>query len=196
MTYREYIQLLRDDHARFIRDGNRPSYIVAYLKYESFRFTVWFRFGSWIKSKRSIIAKLCMPLIILIYKHLEHKFTIQLPLGTKIGGGLRFPHYGSIVIAESAVIGRNVTIHNDVTIGRSFGGRLAGCPIIGDSVVIFAGSKLMGNINIGSHTIIGANSVVNKSFPSNVVCAGCPAKVISSDSSNCFDNYWKRIYCL
>jgi serine O-acetyltransferase len=53
-------------------------------------------------------------------------------------------------------------------------------PKIKDNVVIFAGAKLIGNINVGEHSIIGANSVVNKNVPSNSVVAGVPAKIIKN----------------
>ena len=53
-----------------------------------------------------------------------------------------------------------------------------GAPVIGNNVYISPGAKLFGGIMIGDNVIIGANAVVNKSFPSNVVIAGCPAKIV------------------
>lgn len=141
------------------------------------------------------MAKCLYAITWIIYKHQEHKLGIQLPLGTKVGGGLRFPHYGSIVIAQSAIIGKNATIHNGVTIGRSFNEKCEGCPSIGDNVVIFAGAKLFGSIEIGNNVVIGANSVVNKNAPERSVLAGIPAKIISPDSSQCFNHYWSKAFC-
>ena len=51
-------------------------------------------------------------------------------------------------------------------------------PIIGDNVFIGAGAKILGDITIGDNCVIGANSVVVKSVPSNSIVAGVPAKVL------------------
>jgi serine O-acetyltransferase len=95
---------------------------------------------------------------------------------TKIGSGFYIEHYGGIFIAPTAVIGRNCTIFQGVTIGAGLGGRKAG--VIGDNVVICAGAKVIGDIVVGDNVIIGANSVVTKNVEANTVVAGIPAVVI------------------
>lgn len=85
-------------------------------------------------------------------------------------------------------IGKNVSIHQGVTIGRVFAGKNAGVPTIGDNVVIFAGAKLLGRINIGD------NAVVIKDVPANCIVAGAPAKVISEDSRKCFNKQWGEVF--
>lgn len=45
-------------------------------------------------------------------------------------------------------------------------------------------------MNIGNNVVIGANAVVTNDIPANAVACGIPAKVISEDSSKCFDEYW------
>lgn len=128
------------------------------------------------------------------YKHIQHKTGIQVPIGTQIGEGLKFFHHDCIIIAQSSKIGKNVSIHQGVTIGRVFAGPMAGVPTIGDGVVIFAGAKVLGNIRIGDGVVIGANAVVTKDVPDNCVAAGVPAKLISQDSSKCFDKYWGEVF--
>lgn len=98
------------------------------------------------------------------------------------------------MIAGSAVIGECCTIHQGVTIGRTFSGKKVGVPILEDHVVIFPGAKVIGNIKIGSHVVIGANAVVVEDIPANCVVAGVPAKIISYDSSKCFDGVWKKVH--
>ena len=112
------------------------------------------------------------------YKHIEHKTGIQVPLGTQIEEGLRFFHHDCIIIAQSVKIGKNASIHQGVTIGRVFAGPYAGVPTIGDSVIIFAGAKILGNIHIGDGAVIGANAVVTKDVPPYAIVGGVPAKVI------------------
>ena len=95
-----------------------------------------------------------------------------------------FCHFSCIVIAQSVNIGKNVSIHQGVTIGRIFNGKYSGVPTIGDNVVIFSGAKVLGNIQIGDNAVIGANAVV----------AGVPAKIISTDSSKCFNQEWGKYF--
>lgn len=91
------------------------------------------------------------------------------------GPGLKLNHWGTIVISPATRIGSNARINVCVNIGLKDG--LA--PTIGDNVYIGPGAKLFGGINIGNNVKIGANSVLNKSFPDNVTVAGVPARIIN-----------------
>ena len=128
------------------------------------------------------------------YKHVEHKTGIQVPIGIQIGEGLKFFHHDCIIIAQTVKIGKNASIHQGVTIGRVFAGPYAGVPTIGDSVVIFAGAKILGNIHIGDGAVIGANAVVTKDVPANAVVAGVPARIISENSNHCFIKEWGEMF--
>lgn len=77
-----------------------------------------------------------------------------------------FPHglYG-IIVSHNAVIGKNVTIYHQVTIGEG----KDGAPIIGDGVLIGAGAKIIGKVHVGNRAKIGAGCVVNKDIPENAV---------------------------
>ena len=85
-----------------------------------------------------------------------------------------FCHYGTLVVNKKAYIGANYRIH----VGVNIGGTDEGVPMIGDNAYIGPGAKIFGNIIIGNNVSIGANAVVNKSFPDNVIIAGVPAKII------------------
>jgi serine O-acetyltransferase len=104
-----------------------------------------------------------------------------------IGEGLQIYHPHDIVIGVGAVVGRNETIFNGVTLGGSAIQLREGdgsaevnsyYPTIGDNVTIYPGAKIVGPVTIGSSSIIGANAVVNESFPENSIVAGVPAKLI------------------
>lgn len=101
---------------------------------------------------------------------------VELHPETKIGSGFYIEHYGNIFIAPTAVIGRNCTVFQGVTIGADFNGHKAAR--IGDNVIIGAGAKIIGDIVVGSNVWIGANAVVTKSIEDNAVAAGVPAVVI------------------
>ena len=170
-------------------------FLFSYLVKESFMMSVWFRLGTFFMSKESAIYRPLYYFAKIGHRHMQHKTGIQLPIGTKVGEGLKFFHHDCIIIAQSAIIGKNASIHQGVAIGRVFGGPNAGVPTIGDGVVIFAGAKLLGNISIGDGAVIGANAVVTKDVPANCVVAGIPAKVISEDSNKCFNKEWGECFC-
>lgn len=113
---------------------------------------------------------------------------IQIPLYAKIGKGLSIKHYSGIVINGYATIGECCTIFQDVTIGRSFFGECEGVPQIGNNVILFPGSKVIGGITIGNNVVIGANAVVTSDIPNNSVVVGAPAKVVSNNVKQYFNN--------
>lgn len=96
-----------------------------------------------------------------------------------IGPGFFLPHCIGIVIGHEVIAGSNLELFQNVTIGsnrKEQNGRFM--PVIGDNVSIGSGAVVVGPITIGDNVQIGANSYVDKDIPSNVVVAGCPAKII------------------
>ena len=107
-------------------------------------------------------------------------FGIEIGLRCDIGEGLYLPHTVGTVIGATA-IGRNAVIFQGVTLGAKtidIGYHKDQRPLIGDSVVIGSGAKVLGGIIVGNNVTIGANAVVTKSLPDNVVAVGVPAKII------------------
>lgn len=87
----------------------------------------------------------------------------------------KFPHgINGIFISDKAVIGHNVVIFHQVTIGSNTisGSKTLGSPEIGDEVYIGCGAKIIGKVQIGNNSRIGANAVVVSDIPENstVVC--------------------------
>ena len=113
---------------------------------------------------------------------LSRKLGFSIPENV-FGPGLAIVHYGTIVVNSKAKIGANCRLHPSTCIGASGGSSKA--PLIGDNVYIGPGAKIFGPIKIGDFTAIGANAVVNKSFPKgSCTIAGVPAKVISDNTSS------------
>ena len=196
MKWKDCKRLIITDLRREI-GGGKISFITLLYNYmfkESFKVSVWLRLGSYFKSNNNAVSRILFYVTKVYYKHIEHKTGIQVPIGTQIGEGLKFFHHGCIIVAQSAVIGKNVSIHQGVTIGRAFAGKYAGVPVIGDSVVIFSGAKIIGNVKVGNGAVIGANAVVTKDVPENAVVAGAPAKIISDDSRKCFTEQWGKAF--
>ena len=116
------------------------------------------------------------------FRRLSIKLGFSIPINV-FGPGLAILHYGTIVVNSGARIGSNCRIHTGVNIGAQLGSGGA-VPKIGHNCYIAPGAKLFGAIEIGDNTAIGANAVVNKSFPEgNVTLGGIPAKVISDKST-------------
>ena len=93
------------------------------------------------------------------------------------GPGLYITHGGPIVVNPKARIGKNCVINICVNIGHNYDG--GGAPQIGDNCFVGPGAKLFGDIVIGDNVKIGANAVVNKSFPEgNCTLVGVPARKV------------------
>ena len=107
----------------------------------------------------------------------SHKMAVKLSFSIPInvfGEGLSIAHYGPIIVNAKARIGKNCRIHVGVNIGE--GGVDACAPQIGDNCYLGPGAKLFGGIVLGDNVKVGANAVVNKSFPTgNCTLVGVPA---------------------
>ncbi|HOI25984.1 MAG TPA: serine acetyltransferase [Paludibacteraceae bacterium] len=197
MTYGEFCDLLSNDFERFIDAGSsssKMSFVVKIFFSATFSQVFLFRLGSYLNTKNNLFAKIFNLPVKFLYEMKQRSTGIQLPLNTEIDGGVRFFHYNCVIIAKSTVVGKNCSIHQGVTLGRVFNGEKAGCPVIGNNVVIFPGAMVIGNIRVGDHSVIGANAVVVNDVPDGCVVGGVPAKVLSYDSHTCFDEEWSRIF--
>ncbi len=107
-------------------------------------------------------------------------YGIDIHPGARIGRGIMIDHAHSIVIGETAVVGDNVSMLHSVTLGGT--GKQDGDrhPKIGDEVLIGAGAKVLGNIEVGSRSRIAAGSVVLDPVPEACTVAGVPAKVVGA----------------
>ena len=105
-------------------------------------------------------------------------FGIDIHPAARIGIGIMFDHGTGIVIGETAAVGDNCSILHNVTLGGT--GKEGGDrhPKIGESVMIGAGAKVLGNITVGKCCRIAAGSVVLADVPPNTTVAGVPAKTI------------------
>jgi len=116
------------------------------------------------------------------YRVLARKLGFSIPINV-FGPGLSIAHYGTIVVNGAARVGANCRLHVCTNIGTT-AGKDVEAPKIGDNCYIAPGVKIYGDINLGDNVVIGANAVVNKSFPDgNLTLGGIPAKVISPKSS-------------
>lgn len=113
----------------------------------------------------------------------QYRYGISIPYNTQIGAGLYIGHFGGIIINCEVQMGSNCNLNHEVTVGKSYGGKNPGTPMVGDNVYFGPGCKVIGGINIGSHVAIGANCVVTDDVPDKGVVVGIPGKIISYKGS-------------
>jgi serine O-acetyltransferase len=106
---------------------------------------------------------------------------IEIHPAAKIGRGLFIDHGSGVVIGETAEVGDHVTMYQGVTLGGTGFARGKRHPTIGDEVMIGAGSKLLGPIEVGAKSKIGANSVVIHDVPPNSTVVGNPGHPVRVD---------------
>jgi serine O-acetyltransferase len=151
-----------------------PDYILRFIRILRY-YEYWLN-----NSSRGIRAKVLRKYYLYFYKKYSLKLGFTIPPNV-FGPGLRIPHYGTIIVHPLAKVGKNCVIQAGVNIGVNRGG----VPAIGDDVYIGPGAKIFGEITIGNRVAIGANTVVNKSFPQNdITIAGVPAKIIRNEKAD------------
>ena len=103
----------------------------------------------------------------LIYNKLRTKYGLDIHPQVIIGGGLKIVHLGGIVIHRKAIIGNNLTILNNVTIGQKNRKDSIKVPILGDNIFLSVFSTLIGDIKVGDNVVIGAHCLVRKDVETN-----------------------------
>lgn len=169
----EIREAIRDDlKAVKERDPACVSYVHCFLNFKGFQAVQAHRVAHKLWSQgRTVMA-------LLIQSRVSEIFAVDIHPGAKIGKGIVIDHATGVVIGETAVVGDNVTILHNVTLGGT--GKVSGDrhPKIGDGVFLGAGAKVLGNIRIGDGAKIGAGSVVLKEVPSRATAVGNPARLI------------------
>lgn len=106
---------------------------------------------------------------------------IEIHPGAKIGENFFIDHGSGVVIGETTIIGNDVTLYQGVTLGGVSTKKEKRHPTLGSNIVVGAGAKVLGNIEIGDYVQIGANSVVVKDVPSGSTVVGIPGRIIKMD---------------
>jgi serine O-acetyltransferase len=111
---------------------------------------------------------------------------IEIHPGAQIGKNLVIDHGMGVVIGETAVVGNDVRIYHQVTLGGTALTRSKRHPTIKDRAVIGAGAKILGNITIGESARIGANAVVLSDVPDNATVVGVVGRILSKQESDTY----------
>ncbi len=125
------------------------------------------------------IHSIGVPFFPRLISHLARFLTgVEIHPGAKIGTGVFIDHGMGVVIGETAEVGDYSLIYQGVTLGGT--GKESGKrhPSLGKNVVVGAGAKVLGNLNIGNNVRIGAGSVVLRDVPSDCTVVGIPGRVV------------------
>lgn len=181
-AYRECPDLVNcaalDIIAVVTRDPAVSHYSTPLLYLKGFHALQAYRIANWLwKNQRYALA-------VYIQNQVSATCQVDIHPAANIGHGIMLDHATGIVIGETAVIGNDVSILQNVTLGGT--GKDSGDrhPKVGHGVMIGAGAKILGNIPIGDGSKIGAGSVVLQPIPAQSTSAGVPAKIIGRTNTN------------
>ncbi len=115
-----------------------------------------------------------------LISHLGRALTgIEIHPCAQIGEKFFIDHGMGVVIGETTVIGNNCHLYQGVTLGGTSTKRAKRHPTLGDGVVVGAGAKIIGAVNIGDGAKIGAGSVVVTNVPPNATVVGVPGHIVA-----------------
>jgi len=163
-----------DIQAYFDRDPACDRFIMPVLYFKGFHAIQTHRLAHWLwgKGRRDFAYYL--------QSRSSAVFQCDINPNARIGRGIFLDHATGFVVGETAVIDDDVSILHDVTLGGTGKENEDRHPKIRSGVMIGAGAKILGNIEIGKCARIAAGSVVIHPVPNNVTVAGVPAKVVGT----------------
>jgi serine O-acetyltransferase len=158
--------------ATYDRDPATNRFIEPVLYFKGFHAIQTFRLAHWLWAKgRKDFAYY-------LQSRSSAVFQCDIHPAARIGRGIFLDHATGLVAGETAVIGDDVSMLHDVTLGGTGNENGDRHPKIGHGVMIGAGAKILGNIEVGHCARIAAGSVVLKPVPHNTTVAGVPARVV------------------
>lgn len=120
------------------------------------------------------------PLALYFQSLASEVFGVDIHPAARIGCGILLDHATSFVVGETAIIEDDVSILHEVTLGGTGKETGARHPVVRSGVLIGAGAKILGRVEIGQGAKIGAGSVVLKDVPPHTTVAGVPAVVVGA----------------
>jgi serine O-acetyltransferase len=161
--------------AVFDRDPAARNYLEVVLLYAGLQALVMHRIAH-------ALYRVRIPFLPRWLSQVSRFFTgIEIHPAAQIGDGLFIDHGMGVVIGETSVVGKNVTLYQGVTLGGTGKEKGKRHPNIGDNVVIGTGAKVLGNITVGENSYIGANAVVLRDVPPNATVVGVPGHITRQD---------------
>jgi serine O-acetyltransferase len=147
-------------------------YFKGFHALQSYRIAHWL----WLEGREA--------LALFMQSRISELFAVDIHPAARIGKGIMIDHATGVIIGETAVVGDNVSMLHEVTLGGTGKERGDRHPKVGNGVLIGAGAKILGNVKIGEGAKIAACSVVLKDVPPRSTVAGIPARVIGHPAAD------------
>ncbi|WP_213981323.1 serine acetyltransferase [Sphingomonas sp. dw_22] len=179
--------LLAADLYRYAGRVSFGAFVRHYAFTPGYKYTVLMRTCGWLKLKPMKGFGL-FPIVKLLLLRARYKYGFAIPEYTEIGPGLFLNRFGGFYFHGDTVIGTNVNVTHGVVLGYMNRGARRGAPVIGDRTFLGSGAKVIGGIEIGADSAVGANAVVTKDVPPRGVVGGIPAKLLSDQGSDGYIN--------
>jgi len=165
-------QVRNDIEAVNERDPACPHALCPVLYFKGFQALTCYRIG------HHLLARGRTDMALYLQSLISEVFAVDIHPAARIGSGILLDHATSFVAGETALIENDVSILHEVTLGGTGKERGDRHPKIRHGVLIGAGAKLLGNIEIGEGAKIGAGSVVLSDVPPHSTAVGVPARVV------------------
>lgn len=161
-----------DLHALKSRDPACLNYLHGLLNMKGFHALETYRIAHslWLRNRKELAFALS--------NKASAVFCVDIHPAARIGSGVMLDHGSGIVIGETAVVDDNVSMLQNVTLGGTGKERGNRHPKVRCGVMIGVGAKILGNIEIGTMSKIGAGSVVLEEVPPHCTVAGVPARIV------------------
>jgi len=165
--------LLREDVVCvFARDPAARSTLEVLLTYPGVHAVMLHRLAHWLWCNNWKLAARCLAFFARWWTH------IDIHPGATIGRRFFIDHGAGVVIGETAEIGDEVTLYHGVTLGGTSWNPEKRHPTLGHGVLVGAGAKILGPVQIGDHVRVGANSVVIEDVPAYCTVVGIPGRIV------------------
>ena len=161
-----------DLRVTFERDPACKGYLQPFLFFKGFQALQTHRIAHWLwRGGRETLA-------FHLQSRVSELFQLDIHPAAHLGRGLFIDHGTGIVIGETAVVGDEVSMLHGVTLGGTGAHRGDRHPKVGRGVLIGAGAKVLGAIEIGDYAKIASGSVVLRPVPAHCTAAGVPARLV------------------
>ncbi len=166
-----------DLSAVFQRDPACHSYLQAFLFFKGFHALQSYRVAHylWLQGRKTMA--------LFVQNRMSDLFAVDIHPAARLGRCIMIDHATGVVIGETAVVGDDVSMLHGVTLGGTGKQNEDRHPKVGRGVLLSTGAKVLGNIEIGEYSRVGAGSVVLKPVPPHTTVAGVPARVIGKAGS-------------
>ena len=154
------------------RDAATDTFSQPFLYFKGFQALQCYRIAHWLWTQRRT------SLALFLQNRISQVFAADIHPAARIGRGILVDHGTGVVIGETAVVENDVSMLHEVTLGGT--GKETGDrhPKVRECVLIGAGAKILGNVEIGTGAKIGAGSVVLDNVPPHCTAAGVPARIV------------------